>query len=275
MAVNQASTLYLGWDVGGWEGSRDGLAVLRWTQTGRLELASAPTRVRLADLMNERFGAHDLLRAAGLDTPWDRVVIGIDAPLGWPAEFVRLVGSAPQLTSPYLPGPGGEIENRLAYRYTDRVVRRRWGKKPLSAAFDKLGNNATKAITLCQLLHGNCGAVVVPQEEQDGQGVVICEAYPALWKQDARRDGPLLAPAAEALASLPMPSFGTHEADAVLCALTAAWYDNQVRGLRQNLSELWFPEDEFAMADCEADGAELVRQEGWIYFPSTPRGSQV
>jgi len=31
--------------------------------------------------------------------------------------------------------------------------------------------------------------------------------------------------------------------------------------------ELWLPENELAMTDCEPDGARLVRQEGWIYFP--------
>ena len=87
-------------------------------------------------------------------------MIGIDAPLGWPAEFVRLVGRAPNHARPYLPPAGGEFESRLAYRYTDRAVHRRCGKKPLSAAFDKLGNNATKAIAVCQLLCRHSGAVV-------------------------------------------------------------------------------------------------------------------
>lgn len=54
---------------------------------------------------------------------------------------------------------------------------------------------------------------------------------------------------------------------AVLCALTTACYDNQVRELGLSPSELWLPEDEFAMTDAEPDGARLVRQEGSIYLP--------
>ncbi len=53
----------------------------------------------------------------------------------------------------------------------------------------------------------------------------------------------------------------------MLCALTAACYDDQVRELGLGVPELWSPEDELAMADREPDGARLVRREGWIYSP--------
>ena len=259
--------LYIGWDVGGWEGSCDGLAVLRCGRDGHVELCGEPKRVRLGRRLTNEFRADDLLAACGVVQPRNRVVIGIDAPLGWPAEFVRLVTAGPHGPEPYVPGDGGEIENRLAYRLTDRVVRKRCGKKPLSGAFDRLGGNATKAITVCQLLRKNAGAVVVPQEEDTEQPVVICEAYPAPWKEHARKEGGLLKSAAEALPGLDMPPLGTDEADAVLCALTAACYDNQARELKRGLPELWLPEDEFTIANVEPGGTRLVQQEGWIYFP--------
>jgi len=206
--------------------------------------------------------------AAGVRASWDRVVTGIDAPLGWPAKLVRLVTGGAQQAGPYLPKHGGEIENRLAYRYTDRVVYRRCRKKPLSAAFDKLGNNATRAITLCQLLRRNSSAVVVPQEEGHGRFVVICESYPALWKEGGERDGSLIPSAVEGLTGVGMPALGTDEGDAVLCALTAACYDNKMRGLGLGVPGLYMPDDELAMADCEPQGARLVREEGWIYLPN-------
>lgn len=53
----------------------------------------------------------------------------------------------------------------------------------------------------------------------------------------------------------------------MLCALTVACYDNQARKLGRGLPELWLPEDEFAVADVEPGEAQLVRREGWIYFP--------
>jgi hypothetical protein len=205
--------------------------------------------------MHERFAVDDLPSAAGVQTSCDRVVIGIGAPLGWPAEFLRLVGSSSQQAAPCLPGPGGEIENRLAYRFTDRVVHARCGEKPLSAAFGKLGNNATKAITVCQLLRRDSGAAVVPQEEDDRQPVVFCEAYPGLRKTGGRKGAGLLPEAEQALAGLAMLSPGTDEADAVLCALTAACCDNHVRGLGRGLPELGLPPDD-----------PMVRQEGWVYF---------
>ena len=70
-----------------------------------------------------------------------------------------------------------------------------------------------------------------------------------------------------------MPALGTDEADAVLCALTAACYDNQAWGLVRSLPELWSPEDGSAMADCEPDGARLMRQEGLIYFSKVDGGT--
>ena len=59
-----------------------------------------------------------------------------------------------------------------------------------------------------------------------------------------------------------------------LCALTAACYDNQVRELGLNLPELWSPEEEFAMADCEPDGVRVVWREGRIYLPEAARGAR-
>jgi hypothetical protein len=259
--------LYIGWDVGGWEGTRDGLAALRWSRGERLECCAETRCVRLSAELTHEFGVGDLLTICGVKQPHDRVVIGIDAPLGWPAGFARLVRAGLRNDEPYLPDDGGEIENRLAYRFTDRVVHGRCGKKPLSASFDRLGNNATKAVTLCQLLRRNSGAVIVPQREDDGLAVAICEAYPALWKTGRRKGADLLPAAARALMGLHMPPPGSDEADAVLCALTAACYDNQPRRLGLRLPELWLPEDEFAMADAEPGGAQLIRQEGWVYFP--------
>lgn len=39
---------------------------------------------------------------------------------------------------------------------------------------------------------------------------------------------------------------------------TAACYGNQVRRFGVSLPNLWLPEDEFAMTECEPDGARLV-----------------
>ena len=258
--------LYIGWDVGGWEGKQDGVAVVMVDANGRLTLVQPPVCVGLRGLLcSGAFSVGSLLGACGVNDGWGRVVIGIDAPLGWPIEAARLM-SPDSDEPPYMPGCAGEIENRLAYRFCDRVVYRRCGKKPLPAVFDRLGNNATKAITACRLLAQSDGAVLVPQGGTTGK-VVICEAYPALWKSGGRKADRLREEAEMALVGCVMPKPGCDEADAVLCALTAACYDNQSRGLGTELPELYLPEHEYGRKDTEADAETTVKTEGWIYFP--------
>ncbi|MHB8996162.1 MAG: hypothetical protein ACYC63_13025 [Armatimonadota bacterium] len=260
--------LYIGWDVGGWEGKHDGLCVLRADEHGQLAPCQPPVCIGLRGLLCDRaFCIRSLLGACGVSDDWGRVVLGIDAPLGWPLEAARLIQPEGNGQAPYVPGCGGEIENRLAYRFCDRVVYRRCGaKKPLTAVFDRLGNNATKAITACRLLARSDGAVLVPQQGTVGQ-VVICEAYPALWKTGGRKTDPIREEAKKALVGCELPEPGCDEADAVLCALTAACYDNQSRSLGMDLPELYLPEDEYERSGVEANGPELAREEGWIYFP--------
>ncbi len=260
--------LFIGWDVGGWEGCHDGLAVLRWSPANRLEFCGQPACLRLRDSMAERsFSVASLLRACGVSGPWGRVVVGIDAPLGWPVEFARLIGADLSDRGAYVPGIGGEIENRLAYRLCDRVIYRRCRKKPLSAAFDRLGGNASKAMVGCRLLSDSDGAVLVPQAGRGGR-VTLCEAYPALWKEGSSKKGSACREALAVLQGDRLPEPGTDELDAVLCALTAACYDNHVNGLGRRLPELHLPEDEFTES-AEQGIAELVAQEGWAYFPKS------
>jgi hypothetical protein len=218
--------------------------------------------------MAERcFSVAGLLGACGASAPWSRVVVGIDAPLGWPVEFARLVRAGTSDREVYVPGPGGEIENPLAYRLCDRVIYRRCRKKPLSAAFDRLGGNASKAMVGCRLLSARDGAVLVPQTGSGGR-VTLCEAYPALWKEGSRKRGCTLGEALAVLSPDGLPEPGTDELDAVLCALTAACYDNHVNHLGRPLPELHLPEDECAASD-EPGIMELVAQEGWVYFPKS------
>jgi len=260
--------LYIGWDVGGWEGCHDGLAVLRWSRAGRLERCGQPKRLRLRESIAKReFSIASLLKACDAPGSWGRVVVGIDAPLGWPVEFARLIRGGLSDRGGYVPGPGGEIENRLAYRLCDRVIYRRCRKKPLSAAFDRLGGNASKAMVGCRLLSASDGAVLVPQGGVAGR-VTLCEAYPALWKEGTSRKGCVCSEALAVLGRDDLPEPGTDELDAVLCALTAACYDNQADGLGKPLPELYLPEDEWAASE-EHGVAELVAQEGWAYFPKS------
>lgn len=259
--------VYIGWDVGGWEGSRDALAAVVWGGHGAIELAGAPARVCLRDvLVSGRCSVDDLLAQCGAKCSWSRAVIGIDAPLGWPDEFARHVATPLSRAPTYWPREPGEIGNRLAYRCCDRVVHERCGKKPMSAVFDRLGNNATKALTACRMLAAAHKALVSPQQGLTGR-VILIEAYPALWKQGAAKAGKPVDAAAAALSECAMPAAGSDELDALLAALSAACYDNQVRELGLGLPALHMPDD------VQPDGAgkviprETICREGWIYFP--------
>lgn len=87
------------------------------------------------------------------------LVVAIDAPLGFPRAFVRfLSGDEPA----EILCPDREIESLLAYREKDRHVYGVFGKKPLSAAFDKLGNNATVAMAHVRRWQENHGFSVPP-----------------------------------------------------------------------------------------------------------------
>ncbi len=180
--------------------------------------------------------------SASVDLFGYRVVLAIDAPLGFPIEFAQLLGGgavdAPQAR-------GREIENRLAYRDTDREVYRVFKKKPLSASFDKLGNNATVAMVHCRRLAVTKQLCVVPSDQEDGTIPTAIEVYPALIK-NARyvsRFGALI----------PKHTTDPDALDAALCALLGLAYVGDAR-----LPHLHRP------AERQMDAA---RREGWIYYP--------
>lgn len=260
---------YLGWDVGGWEGSKDGLAALQWSKPGQLQLLAAPTKTRLKPQIAAGELTFERMLALCADTASaDRPVLGIDAPLGWPAEFTRLVADEPADPPFYLPAENGEINNHLAYRISDRIVYQLSGKKPMSAVFDRLGNNATKAVTACRLLLANNDNTILATGRMPVAQHVIIEVYPALWKRHASKASRLNNKAAQALTNCDLPPAGSDERDAVLAALTAACYDNQARGLQRNLPALYTADEHTAPSDRD-DLASVIASECWTYFPKS------
>ena len=138
--------LGVGWDVGGWIGRKQAVAIVEWKDHSAQWLAT-PTRFSIAQL-GEEWGVDDLVRCAWPEAPSEildgrELVMAIDAPLGFPVAFSELLA---QRSTPSFDPSGPEIENPLAYRETDRHIYRTFRKKPLSGSFDKLGNNATVAM---------------------------------------------------------------------------------------------------------------------------------
>ncbi|WP_104196874.1 DUF429 domain-containing protein [Cryobacterium sp. M15] len=106
--------------------------------------------------------------------------LGIDCAFGWPDEFVHFVvaHSSGDQSRPGVDG-GMDWRRTLAYRETDRDVRKRTGRWPLSVSTDRLGLTAMRCAGLLARI-SETGINV----DRSGSGVVA-EIYPGaslrLW----------------------------------------------------------------------------------------------
>ncbi|WP_411720683.1 DUF429 domain-containing protein [Mycetocola sp.] len=99
--------------------------------------------------------------------------LGIDCALGWPDEFVHFVvaHAGHDSRSPRVDG-GLDWRRTLAYRETDREVRRHTGRWPLSVSTDRLGLTAMRcAGLLARIVEAGIDV------DRAGAGVVV-EVYP-------------------------------------------------------------------------------------------------
>ncbi|MGL4716434.1 MAG: DUF429 domain-containing protein, partial [Aeromonas sp.] len=168
------------------------------------------------------------------------LALGIDAPLAFPRALRDLLNGQPRSCAV----PEREIDNPYAYRDCERWLYQQYGKKPLSATFDRLGNNATLALSMLPQLSD---LQLVPKVQEQASRAVL-EVYPALTKVAGKAS-----PARPALAAL-LPAevlVGTDRYDAALCALMALQYaaDGKVAALPKLVSP----------------PGEMARDEGWVY----------
>lgn len=191
-------------------------------------------------------------------------VVGVDAPLGWPVDFVAAV-SAHERLEPWL---GTVDRSSLCFRCTDEHVRARTGRWPLSVSADKLGVVAMR----CALLQERFAAEAWEgtRQPRNGGGRLV-ETYPAgalhLWglprngyKGNEERPRAVRAVIVNALrefvdlGKLEQASIVSDDTlDAVVCALVA-WMAASGR--------TFAPEDE--------DVQNLAAVEGWIHLPRFP-----
>ncbi len=243
----------LGWDVGGWQGKANAVAAASWNgedvewhgstsfQLPRDEHPPLDVHALVAKLGDEATEAFAKARS---------IVIAVDAPLGFPVGFSRLVSGEP--------GPGcaprREIDSGLAYRETDRHVHATFAKKPLSAAFDKLGNPATVAISHVRRWRDD-GFQVVPIGSSTAVERSIIEVYPALVKRGQKRDGKAI-PWARSLAGTGWKGRRSRdEQDAVLCAVHALCFALGSEGGGR-----------FPKLEQPAEWTDEHLAEGWIFF---------
>jgi hypothetical protein len=241
--------LAVGWDVGGWVGRKQAVAVAA-LGPGGVEWRGTARAFRLADLPCPRWSLLDLIRMAWPDGPEDtverhRVVLAIDAPLGFPSAFTQLLTtgevrhSRPTRRRLTTPSPIGRATGTSSEPF---------GKKPLSASFDKLGNNATVAMHHATRLARLHNARVLPFDTPDDTAHTIIEVYPALSK--VPKDT-CCYPGIQRL--LPHGAVAaTDECDACICALMALAFG--LNGTWAELPPLVAP-----------TGSGAVENEGWIY----------
>lgn len=185
--------------------------------------------------------------------------VGLDAPLGWPDEFIESVKRHHQ------GGTDGPLPDRrlLTLRETDRRLQEKTGRRPLSVSTDLIGVVALRAVDLQT-------ALAARGEPVDRAGLGrVCEVYPAAalesWGIDAQgykgakgkgRLTEILAALEEGLGGIEMEEpersqleRDHNQLDALICALIA-------RAAALNSTTSPGPE-----------AAEQAGREGWIHVP--------
>ena len=237
----------LGWDVGGWMGKNNSFVIievdrqskeLNWYYTESNHQISKGDLFELTDifaeLTNEKFNKQS------------EIVLGIDAPLTFPKQFVEFLSDK----NDYIKKPELEIFNPLAYRETDRFIYRQYGKKPLSATFDRLGNNTTVVISHLRYWNKKYDFEIETNNlEYNKDKINVIETYPALLKPGKYEKAfpPIEKNIPDQIKA------GTDQYDAALCALMALQFgfNNNFEGL----PSLVFP----------AENRTIYKEEGWIY----------
>jgi len=243
------------------------------TRTVGIDLSSQPIRTVACVIEWGRPRARILLfhenadDAALLELMLDPAVtkVGIDAPFGWPTEFVNAVHDYSESEE----WPDTE-QRLLVLRETDRQVREQTGRVPLSVTTDKIAYTAIRCARLLTELRQSGASV-----DRSGGGRVV-EVYPAAaliqWgmspigykgrnlKASARRRSLLETVVAETQDCLELSTedvatceAGDHHLDALLAALVA-------RAVEKGHS-----------VRVPAEHLERARREGWIQVPE--RGS--
>jgi predicted nuclease with RNAse H fold len=106
-------------------------------------------------------------------TAGSRVLLAIDAPLGWPAEM----GAA--LSSHRAGEPIDRAAHAMFRRETDRFIKRRIGKQSLDVGADRIARTAFAALAMLGAARRQTGHIIPLAWSPAFEGVVAIEVYPA------------------------------------------------------------------------------------------------
>lgn len=143
--MNDQGTVWVGCDLGGWQtGTKDAVVVIHNSNNElSVDAVTAGPKPRLRKVHPS--SATELLRI--MDEYATRQVVAIDAPLGWPSEFRRLING--EAIDPSLDAlqHGRFAESHLFYRRTEMLIYQRTNRSvvPLTAPGSLIGNIAIKA----------------------------------------------------------------------------------------------------------------------------------
>ncbi|BCS31407.1 hypothetical protein TBR22_A06080 [Luteitalea sp. TBR-22] len=173
-------------------------------------------------------------------------VIALDAPLGWPVALSR---ELPQHQAGESVGsPAGIMFSRATDRYVKCVL----DKTPLEVGANLIARTALAALADLNAIREALG-LPVPLAWQPGPvtAVVAIEVYPGATErayQVAERSW-----AVTGRVNQELPTDNLHRRDAVLCAIAASDFL------------------EARVCRPPAEDRDVVRQEGWIWFPDIQR----
>jgi predicted RNase H-like nuclease len=190
----------------------------------------------------------------------DRVLLALDAPLGWPDRLSHALAN--HTAGVPIDGDG----DRLFRRYTDLVVKDRCRKRPLDVGADRIARTAMSALGLLGTLAQTVGDIPLAWTSSFPERVAAIEVYPAatlrgrgILCQGYKRPGDLdarrtiidrLADHVDLQVERSNLVDDANRLDAVVCAVAGADF------LR---NEAVAPDDE-----------ALARREGWVWFRPPP-----
>jgi hypothetical protein len=245
----------IGWDVGAWA-SKSGDAL--WILDPSGNTLGTPWKGNLGEAIRGAVTAKEFILAlftccnGGSVPARSLVTLAIDAPLAFPAGFVKLLDGT-VAAEPL----GRAIDNPYLFRRTEAFAQEELGRNPLSPLQDQIGSQSTKiAHVLAKFgLTNNFKGVWTGPDTGDLK-IRVIEAYPAMSKQREGRRGPVeLRPGpvktdVERLLKS-APSTSPDQKDALICALIARMHARS-------------PQDLYAPT-----GDHFLPEEGWIWFPKS------
>ena len=268
--------LFFGCDMGGWqskdEKKGDALAVSKWVGE-ELHHIEATAAVQFFPV-DEDGPLARLVRDALNDR--SKIVVAIDAALGWPREFARLVAAAPNGVPYDSRRFESAITNPYLYRETERFIKShiRRDRDPLTAPGDKFGNNSSKAQMLAAWFRTKLPNAYRPpfsgsdREKAKSSEHTIIEVYPDASRQSQKfvdlrwpKYQPRLAEAGQ-----------KDIADAQFCSMTGVCYAMQM-GIIPHVTgypSVCCPDDD----DASSERQQTIEQEGWIFAPYDPHRSK-